>query len=59
MDNRSLLEARASADKQFFTRLLLSIDERIYLWLKSCCRATNVKESKMELMNFNPIRVHL
>ena len=54
-DNRSLMEARASSDKHFFTRLLLSVDERIYLWYKSCCRATNINDSKMELMNFGPI----
>ena len=50
--NRSLLEARSANDSKYLVKLMLAIDERIYLWLPSCCRATNVNDTKKELMNF-------
>ena len=53
--NRSLLEARSANDSKYLVKLMLAIDERIYLWLRSCCRATNVNDTKKELMNFHSI----
>ena len=54
-DNRSLLEARAASDKFYLTMLTLAIDERIYLWLKSCCKAVNVTSTAVSFMNFTTI----
>ena len=53
--NRALLEARTSSDKKYLVKLTLAIDERIYLWLRSCCRATNLNDTKQQLMNFHSI----
>ena len=51
--NRALLEARTSGDKKYLVKLTLAIDERIYLWLRSCCRAANLNDTKQDLMNFH------
>ena len=53
--NRALLEARTSSDKKYLVKLTLAIDERIYLWLRFCCKASNLNEKNKDLMNFHSI----
>ena len=58
-DNRSLLEARASSDKQFLAKMSVSIDERIYLWLKSCHKARDGTDTNDTLIDFSSLQSQL
>ena len=52
LDHRSLLKTKIYLDKAFIAKLLCSVDERIYLWLRQCSTSNSVMETELNLMNF-------
>ena len=59
-DNRCLIEARAASDKQFLVaKMSVAIDERIYLWLKSCHKARDGTDTNDTLIDFSSLQSQL
>ena len=50
--NRMLLRTRIHLDNQFIAKLICSVDERIYLWLKQCSASTSVIDTDLSLIDF-------
>lgn len=55
IDNRMLVETRAASDSQFYAKVTSCVDERVYLWLKSCMKAENGKGTLDDLINFQSL----
>ena len=54
-DNISLLKTRLMLDPSFLTKFMMSIDDRIYQWLKQCCKATSIVNTDLELLNLKVV----
>ena len=54
-DNRSILEARFAMDTSLIPKLMVSTDERVHLFLKSCVKAEYPNRSSREHLNFQTI----
>ena len=51
-DNIALLKTRLMLDPSFLTKFMMSIDDRIYQWLKQCCKATSIGvKTELDLLN--------
>ena len=40
LDNKTLLKVKLSLDGEFIAKVLCSVDDRLYQWLRKCCNAT-------------------
>ena len=54
-DNRQILEARCAMDKNLITKIMVSTDERMHLFLKSCVKADYPNKACIQYMNFSSI----
>jgi hypothetical protein len=50
-DNISLLKTRLLLDSSFLTKFMMCIDDRIYQWLKQCCKASSIVDTDLDLLN--------
>ena len=54
-DNRQILEARYAMDNLLIPKLMVSTDERLHLFLKSCVRADYPNKASIQYLNFQSI----
>jgi hypothetical protein len=55
IDNKQLLRTRQFLDEMFISKLHFTVDDRLNQWLKQCCRANDVLETNMLLVDFSSI----
>ena len=55
LDNKQLLRTKLYMDSQFIAKLIYSVDDRIYQWLRQCSTADAVTDTALELTDFNSI----
>lgn len=53
--NKQMLCVKLYSDKMFIAKVLYSIDERVYYWLRECMRCDNVNDTNLELTVFSSI----
>lgn len=53
LSNWLLLKNFIHLDNKFIAKIISSIDERIYLWLKQCSVQSSVTETDLSLLDFN------
>ena len=54
-DNGTLLKTRLLLDSSFLTKFMMSVDDRVYQWLKQCCSAASVADTDLDLLNLKII----
>jgi len=54
-DNMQILEARCAMDNLLIPKLMISTDERLHLFLKSCVRAEYPNKASSQFLNFESI----
>lgn len=54
-DNKRLLKTKLFLDKMFIAKLHYMIDDRLNQWLSQCCRANEVGETNIQLVDFSSI----
>ena len=42
-------------DEEFIAKVLCSVDDRLYQWLRECCNATTVFDTTIQLTHFSQI----
>ena len=52
-DNRQILEARCAMDNNLIPKIMISTDERLHLFLKSCVKADYRSKACIQYLNFS------
>ena len=55
LDNKMLLKTRVFMDSRFIAKFICAVDERMYLWLKSCSTNNSVLSTNYELVEFSSL----
>ena len=53
--NKDVLRTKIYFDEMFIAKLLYLVDDRMFQWLKQCCRVSRVSETNIALMDFAQI----
>ena len=50
--NKDVIRSKLFLDEKFIAKFLFMVDDRVYQWLKQCCRVESVSETNLQLMDF-------
>ena len=53
--NKMLIKTCIHLDSRFIAKLICTVDERIYIWLKQCSIQSTVIDTDLSLMDFSPM----
>ena len=55
LDNKTLLKVKLSLDEEFIAKVLCSVDDCLYQWLRECYNATTFFDTTINLTHFSQI----
>ena len=53
--NKDVLRTKLYLDDMFIAKFLFLIDDRMYQWLKQCCRVSSIRETNILLMDYSQL----